>query len=103
MLFERRGRFAYGVENGSRYELFQAVSRYRLGDEVQDITTPLLVLDPDDEQFFPGQPQELFERLTGDRELIRFTAAQGASRHCEPLAVGLRDARVFDWLEGYLR
>jgi hypothetical protein len=99
---EFRGR-PYGVENGSRYELFQAVSRYRLGDEVRDITTPLLVLDPDDEQFFPGQPQELFERLTGDKELIRFTAAQGANRHCEPLAVGLRDAQVFDWLEGYLR
>jgi hypothetical protein len=99
---EFRGR-PYGVENGSRYELFQAVSRYRLGDEVRDITTPLLVLDPDDEQFFPGQPQELFERLTGDRALMRFTVEQGANRHCEPLAVGLRDTRVFDWLEGYLR
>jgi hypothetical protein len=25
-----------------------------------------------------------------------------AGRHCEPMAPALRDARVFDWLDGYL-
>jgi hypothetical protein len=98
---EFRGR-PYGIASGSRYELFTAVAAYRLGEEVENVTTPMLVLDPEDEQFFPGQPQELYDLLPGEKQLIRFTAAEGANRHCEPLAVGLRDARVFDWLEAYL-
>jgi dienelactone hydrolase len=98
---EFRGR-PYGIKSGSRYELFAAVAAYRLGNEVENVTTPMLVLDPEDEQFFPGQPQELYDRLLSEKKLIHFTAAEGANRHCEPLAVGLRDARVFDWLEAYL-
>jgi hypothetical protein len=98
---EFRGR-PYGIENGSRYDLFKAVSAYKLGDEVKDITTPMLICDPDDEQFFPGQPEELHGRLPGVKRLVRFTAEEGAYRHCEPMGVAVRDARIFDWLEGYL-
>ena len=46
------------------------MSRYRLGDEVNDIVTPMLVLDPEDEQFFPGQPEELYGRLPGEKKLV---------------------------------
>jgi hypothetical protein len=98
---EFRGR-PYGITSGSRYDLFKAVAAYKLEDEVQNITTPMLVLDPEGEQFFPGQPQELYDRLPGEKKLVSFTSAEGGNRHCEPLAVGLRDARVFDWLESYL-
>jgi hypothetical protein len=98
---EFRGR-PYGVAGGSRYELFKTVRGYRLDDEVAQITTPLLVTDPDDEQFWPGQSQQLYDRLTGERELVRFTAEEGANRHCEPMAIALRDTRIFDWLDGKL-
>jgi hypothetical protein len=30
---------------------------------------------------------------------VPFTAAEGANFHCEPMAVGLRNERVFDWLD----
>jgi hypothetical protein len=43
----------YGVQGDSRLDLYQEVLRYRLGDEVKDITTPLLITE--DEQFWPGQ------------------------------------------------
>ncbi len=92
----------YGVTSGSRYDLFKAVENFKLGDEIKDISTPLLITDPDDEQFFTGQPQELYERLPGEKQLVRFTAAEGANRHCEPMATGLRDARIFDWLQSHL-
>ncbi|MFZ0042567.1 MAG: prolyl oligopeptidase family serine peptidase [Solirubrobacteraceae bacterium] len=94
----------YGREKGSRFELYETVSAYRLGDEVSQITTPLLICDPEDEQFWPGQPQELYDRLpeTATKELVPFTAAEGANRHCEPMAGAVREARLFDWLEGYL-
>jgi hypothetical protein len=89
----------YGVESDSRYDLYETVSAYRLGDEVAQIVTPLLITDPEDEQFWPGQSRQLHAMLSGPRDLVRFTAADGANRHCEPLAPGRRDARVFDWLE----
>jgi Esterase FrsA-like len=97
-----RGR-PYGITNGSRYDLFSSVASYRLGDEVQQIRTPLLITDPDGEEFFPGQPQELYDRVPGPKELVRFTAEEGAGGHCEPMARALRETRIFDWLEGHLR
>jgi len=92
----------YGLHDDSRYRLYQTVMQYRLGDEVANIDTPLLITDPEGEQFWPGQSQQLFERLRGPKELVRFTAAEGGGRHCEPLAPALRDARVFDWLDRHL-
>ena len=92
----------YGLPDDSRFRLYETVMEYRLGDEVAQIDTPLLITDPEGEQFWPGQPQQLFDRLPGEKELVRFTAAEGAGRHCEPMAPALRDARVFDWLDGYL-
>jgi hypothetical protein len=73
--------------SGSRYDLFDAVARYRLGDEVQNITTPLLITDPEDERFFPGQPQELYTDCPVRRSLCALppwreqaaTASQWAS------------------------
>ena len=92
----------YGITSGSRFDLYQEVLKQRLGDEVKDITTPLLITEPEDEQFWPGQSRRLYERLTGPKELVRFTAAEGANRHCEPMAPGLREARIYAWLDGYL-
>jgi hypothetical protein len=92
----------YGVPGDSRYDLYQEVLKYRLGDEVGQITTPLLITEPEDEQFWPGQSRALYNRLPGPRELVRFTAAEGANRHCEPIGLAIRDARLFDWLGRYL-
>ena len=77
----------------------------RAGDRdgvVEAITTPLLVLDPEDEQFFPGQPQELYDRLPGEKEIVRFTREQGANFHCQPLARGLVGHVMCDFLADHL-
>jgi hypothetical protein len=92
----------YRANGTSRAELFATVAGYRLGDEVAQIATPLLITDPDGEQFWPGQSQQLFDRLPGPKHLVRFRAEEGAGGHYEPLAPALRDARIFDWLDGHL-
>ena len=92
----------YMVPGDSVFDLYQEVRRYRLGDEVADITTPLLITSPEDEQFWPGQSQRLHDLLPGPKDIVAFTAHEGAGRHCEPLGGALRDARVFDWLETHL-
>ena len=77
----------YGVAGDSRFDLYQEVMKYRLGEEVKQITTPLLITEPEDEQFWPGQSRTLHDLLPGRRELVRFTAAEGANRHCEPMGL----------------
>jgi hypothetical protein len=66
---------------------------------VDKIRTPLLVCDPDGEQFWPGQAQRLVDALPDYAELLPFRAAEGADFHCEPMARALVDQRMFDWLD----
>ncbi len=87
----------YGIADP--YDLFTTVMTYKLGDLTQQITTPLLITDPEGEQFWPGQSQRLYDALPGPKELVKFTAAEGADRHCEPMARALLEQRVFDWLD----
>ena len=42
------------------------------------ISCPVLVTDPDHEQFWPEQSQELYDKLPADKALIRFTEEEGA-------------------------
>jgi hypothetical protein len=88
----------YGVS--SPFEFFAAARDYALSDElIGRIRTPILITDPEHEQFWPGQSQQLFGKLTGSKAIIAFTEEEGADGHCEPAAAGLRGERVFDWLE----
>jgi Prolyl oligopeptidase family len=93
----------YGINGGSRFALYQKVAAYHLGNEIQQITTPLLITHPENEQFWPGQSQQLYDRLPGPKQLVAFTAEEGANRHCEPLGAALRETRIYDWLEQHLR
>jgi hypothetical protein len=76
-----------------------AVSRYTVADVAGRITTPLFITDPEGEQFWPGQAEQLAALTPGVSTLVRFTAAEGASGHCEPLARGLVVQRMYDWLD----
>lgn len=81
------------------FDLFTEVRRYRLEPEVADqIRTPLMITDPEGEQFWPGQSRQLAQ-LLGDRaHLVEFTAAEGANLHCQPLGRAVTDERMFAWL-----
>jgi S-formylglutathione hydrolase FrmB len=63
------------------------------------IKMPTLVLDYDDEQFYPGQPRQLFDKLTGPKDYVKLTAATGAQLHCSPMAPQQHCEVVFDWLQ----
>ena len=87
----------YGLQ--SPFDVFSAARQYNLADVVDQITTPLLITDPEGEQFWPGQSQQLFDKLQGTKRLVPFTADEGADRHCEPMARSLLEQRMFDWLD----
>ena len=84
------------------FDLFTEVEKYQVRDVAGQITTPLLICDPADEQFFPGQPQQLYDLLPGEKKIIEFTRAQGANFHCQPIGRQLTHTQMFDWLADHL-
>ena len=86
----------------SPYDVYKALEEYRLDGLVEQIRCPMLVCDPDNEQFWPGQARELYQALPGPKQIVRFTAEEGSDSHCEPRSPGIRDQRVFDRLYGTL-
>jgi hypothetical protein len=80
--------------------VFEEVGKYNLRDVVDRITLPILITSPEGEQFWPGQSQKLYDALPGpDKTIVKFSAAEGANWHCEPMARSLLDQRTFDWLD----
>jgi hypothetical protein len=75
---------------------------YEARDVAGRITTPLLITDPDNEQFFPGQSRQLYDLLPGEKEIIGFIQAQGANFRCQPTARQLTHTQMLDWLAGRL-
>ena len=64
--------------------------------------TPLLILDPADEQFFPGQARELYALVPGEKAIIEFSQAQGANFHCQPTGRRLTHTGMLDFLADHL-
>ncbi|MGU3652630.1 alpha/beta hydrolase family protein [Mycolicibacterium sp. A43C] len=88
---------------GSFFDTFREAARYRITPELAArITTPVLIGDPDDEGYFAGQPQRLYDMIPGEKTLVRFTRAEGAAGHCEPMARALAAQRFFDYLDDRL-
>jgi hypothetical protein len=90
----------YGTN--SYYEAFRTVRQYNLKDVAGQIRCPMLITNPEAEQFFPGQPKELYDMLRCPKTLIEFTKEQGAQLHCEVNSPGYRNFRIYDWLDPIL-
>lgn len=81
----------------------EAVRAYTVADVAGQITTPLLILSPEGEQFWPEQSGQLAALTPAVSTVIEFTAAEGADKHCQPLARTLTAQRMFDWLDDRLQ
>ena len=86
----------YGVSGYS--QALDVVAQYDVTAVAARIRTPLYVIDVDGDQFFGGQPAELAALVPGST-YARFTQAEGASFHCQPMARELTEQRMFDWLD----
>jgi pimeloyl-ACP methyl ester carboxylesterase len=87
----------------SAYDTFHAVQEYNLRGIADKITCPLLITAPANEAYWPGQSQELYDLLKGPKKLEPFSEASGGDLHCEVKGTGVRDLRVFNWLDETLR
>ena len=99
------GRFRLRMDAGGRAHRDprrRHPTTYTVADIADRITTRLLVLSPENEQFWPGQSAQLVELTAEVSTLAHFTAAEGADGLCQPLARALTAERMFDWLDEQL-
>lgn len=87
----------------SYYDTYKAVMEYNLRDVAGEIRCPLLITDPANEKYWPGQARQLRDLLTVPNEIVTFSESDGADLHCELNGIGIRDVRVFNWLDEVLR
>src|SRR3954470_24701778 len=80
----------------------QTIQRLDISAVAGKIRCPTLVLDYEGEQFYPGQAQQLFDRLKVKKTHVTLTAAEGAQLHCSPMAPQRQSEVVFDFLEDAL-
>jgi hypothetical protein len=82
----------------SYYDTYRAVMQYNLTEVAGQIRCPMLITNPVNEVYFPGQSQRLYDLLTSPKKLVTFTESDGADLHCEPKGTGLRNLHIFNWL-----
>ncbi len=96
------GMYCFGASTPSAY--LHAALAYSLADGVAErIKCPTLVCDAEGDLFFKDQPQQLYDHLTCQKMLMRFSNEDGAGAHCEVGAGRLAFARIFEWLDETLQ
>jgi pimeloyl-ACP methyl ester carboxylesterase len=94
-------RFVMG--EATAHATFAKILKFNLRDGIAEkIACPTLVLEAEDDMFFKGQPQELYDHLTSPKTLMRFTVEEGAGAHCQVGAHRLAFGRIYDWLDDTL-
>ena len=97
----------WGQENGQY--TFQAASPadwlkqlldYDLTPIAKQITCPMLVIDVESENNFPGEARKLYDALTCPKTWLYFTEEEGAGDHCQTGSPSLAEQRILDWLQG---
>ncbi|MFF4098731.1 alpha/beta hydrolase family protein [Streptomyces sp. NPDC001903] len=95
------GMYVMGVETPRAFNA--SYLDYTLaGGIAERIQCPTLVCDAEEDMFFKGQPEQLYDHLTCPRTLMLFTTEEGAGAHCHPGAMRLSIARIYDWLDDTL-
>lgn len=93
----------YTTRAKSPYELIIGAKTYSIRDIIKDIKTPVLVLDAEKDDSFPGQPKRVYDELisvpSSSKKYILFTEEEGAEEHCQCGAPAITNQRIFDWFD----
>lgn len=86
----------YGKSNP--FDVYTEVQKYNLNGVAEKITCDVIIPSPENELFWPGQSQALYDMIKSRKQLIHFTAAEGANYHCEPKARLVWEQKMSDAL-----
>jgi len=91
-----RGFWTHGVDNLRDY--FASAELFTMAGRAEAIACPTLITQAENDVLAHGA-SAFFDALTCPKTLMRFTAAEGADRHCEMGNRSLLNRRVLDWLD----
>ena len=95
----QRGFWVHGVDNLRDY--LRAIEPFTLDGRIEAIACPTLLTQAQDDPLAAGV-QAIFDKLRCPKEMLRFSADQGAGEHCESLNRSQLNRQVLDWLDGVL-
>ncbi len=81
-------------------EMLRVMITYTLDGFADRIVCPTLVTEGEGD--FASQSQQLYDALTGEKRLHRFTVAEGGGGHCEGMGQPMWEAVTFGWLSEIL-
>ncbi|OKH65965.1 dipeptidyl aminopeptidase [Mycobacterium sp. SWH-M3] len=94
----RNGLWALGIELAP--DLVRAFKAYTIADVADRITTPTLVLDAENDQFFKGEAARAADAMVNSKTtLVTLYEADGAGEHCHMGAASRANQVMFDWLD----
>jgi alpha-beta hydrolase superfamily lysophospholipase len=94
--FVQRGYWVHGVNNLRDY--LKAIEMFTMDGRADLIKCPTLLTAAESDTR-AGSAQEFFDALQCPKQLIRFTAMEGAGMHCEQMNRSLLNRRALDWLD----
>jgi pimeloyl-ACP methyl ester carboxylesterase len=96
-----QGVWTFGVSSFT--DFVTKSKQYTMAGIAGQIQCPCLVLEADGDMFFRGQPQQIYDALQVPKQLVQFTAEDGAENHCQSGALAYKDEVVFNWLDETLK
>jgi pimeloyl-ACP methyl ester carboxylesterase len=92
----QRGYWVHGVDNLRDY--LRSAQEFTMDGRVDLIRCPTLVTLAEQDRL-AASAQRMFDALRCPKDLIRFSAAEGAGDHCEMMNRSLLNRRTLDWLD----
>jgi pimeloyl-ACP methyl ester carboxylesterase len=92
----QRGFWVHGINSLSEY--LKLAEDYSLKEVVSQIRCPTLLTWAESDPL-SWNAELIYDRLTSQKELVRFYDAEGAGDHCETKTRPLFHQRAFDWLD----
>lgn len=84
-------------------EYLLKTENYYLKGIAEKIKCPTLVIDTENENFFPGQAKALYDELECRKDFMLFTKEEGAEEHCQVGAKLIASQRIFNWIEDTIK
>jgi alpha-beta hydrolase superfamily lysophospholipase len=89
----------YVFQAASPAEFAAKLLDYDLTPHAANIRCPMLVVDVESENSFPGEAKKLYDALTCQKTWLFFTDEEGAGDHCQTGSPALAQQRILDWLD----
>ncbi|TGD99671.1 alpha/beta hydrolase family protein [Methylobacterium nonmethylotrophicum] len=96
-----QGTWSFSVPDAAG--ILDTSKQYTLRDIANQIQCACLVMEAEDDIFFTGQPERVYDELKAPKTFARFTAKDGAENHCQSGALSYKDEVVFNWIDATLK